>query len=125
MDNDDKDRKNESPSSGYNNTFFFEHMARMPWPYLVVLPVVFAILLGLGWSVDDKVEREVSNLWSMLLDATFNGLHGEGCTLFLILFAFLLFWLQSPTMEATDRIAVTPRALAWMTWVRPRLQLSR
>eukprot|EP00977_Amphora_coffeiformis_P025775 scaffold22137_cov164-Amphora_coffeaeformis.AAC.1 len=65
MDENDniKDRKNESPSSGYNNTFFFEHMARMPWPYLIVLPVVFAILLGLGWSEEDNVEKEVSNLW--------------------------------------------------------------
>lgn len=61
--NEKENPKSETPQSQGYPFFFFQHMARMPWPYLVGLPIVFALLLGFGWSVDDKVEQEVANLW--------------------------------------------------------------
>ena len=42
---------------------FFLFMARRPWPFLVTLPVVFVLLLGFGWSTEDRVEDRVVNLW--------------------------------------------------------------
>ena len=64
MENDnDKPTKPDDPPAPPRGPSFFEHMARMPWPYLVALPIIFALLLGFGWSVDDKVEQEVANLW--------------------------------------------------------------
>jgi hypothetical protein len=42
---------------------FFLFMARMPLPFMVILPVVFAFLLGFGWSTNDKIEQEVAELW--------------------------------------------------------------
>eukprot|EP00978_Attheya_sp_CCMP212_P025628 scaffold82799_cov44-Attheya_sp.AAC.2 len=38
-------------------------MARFPWPWMLVLPVIFAILAGAGWSQDEIVETEVANIW--------------------------------------------------------------
>ena len=42
---------------------FFDFMARHPVPFLIVIPVVFAFLLGFGWTVEDKVEDEVAKIW--------------------------------------------------------------
>lgn len=42
---------------------FFHFMARMPWPFMVIVPIVFAILIGFGWSVEDKVETQISQIW--------------------------------------------------------------
>uniref|UniRef100_A0A7S4HIN4 Uncharacterized protein n=1 Tax=Odontella aurita TaxID=265563 RepID=A0A7S4HIN4_9STRA len=42
---------------------FFGVMARHPIPFLVVIPAVFAALIGVGWTQEDKVEQNVANLW--------------------------------------------------------------
>ena len=42
---------------------FFKTMAAAPWPFLVLVPIFFGLLLGFGWSKDEKVEQEVSKLW--------------------------------------------------------------
>mmetsp|Transcript_5416 Transcript_5416/g.7833 ORF Transcript_5416/g.7833 Transcript_5416/m.7833 type:complete len:1444 (-) Transcript_5416:63-4394(-) len=41
----------------------FQLMARMPWPFLFVLPVTFLVFIGIGFSQDDIVEKKVQNLW--------------------------------------------------------------
>jgi hypothetical protein len=46
------------------NSVIFESMARFPWPWMLVLPVIFAILAGAGWSQDDIVETQVANIWT-------------------------------------------------------------
>jgi hypothetical protein len=51
-----------SPTSVDPNPFF-HFMARYPLPFLVVLPIVFAILIGFGWTKEDMVENDISNLW--------------------------------------------------------------
>lgn len=38
-------------------------MARMPWPFLFVIPSIFLVFIGIGFSKDDIVEKKVSNLW--------------------------------------------------------------
>ena len=45
------------------NYFLFSFMADFPWPFLVVVPLVLAFLIAFGWSMDDKVEVKVENLW--------------------------------------------------------------
>jgi hypothetical protein len=35
----------------------------MPWPYMLVLPIVFVFLIGFGWSIEDKIEDNVANIW--------------------------------------------------------------
>ena len=41
----------------------FSTMSKYPVPFMVVLPIVFLILLILGWSTDSKIEEEVNRLW--------------------------------------------------------------
>ena len=41
----------------------FSHMVSMPWPYLVIIPIAFAFLVGFGWTRDDFVEDEVREIW--------------------------------------------------------------
>ena len=43
--------------------FLFSHMADMPWPFLVILPIAFILITAFGWTSDDKIEKEVANLW--------------------------------------------------------------
>jgi hypothetical protein len=54
---------NSPPLSSSTAHPFFHFMARMPLPFLVLIPVAFAILIGFGWQTNDKVETEVANLW--------------------------------------------------------------
>ncbi len=41
----------------------FHHMAIMPWPYLIILPAVFLVLIGVGWTQDSYIEEEVAKIW--------------------------------------------------------------
>jgi hypothetical protein len=43
----------------------FYRMATYPLPFLFLLPVVFAVLIGLGWSKDKNeiVENHIDNIW--------------------------------------------------------------
>lgn len=41
----------------------FYNMVVCPFPYVVILPVVFAILLVMGWTQDDYIEKEVNRIW--------------------------------------------------------------
>lgn len=43
---------------------FFGVMARRPWPFLLVLPVIFAVFTGVGWSRKDIVESDLDHLWT-------------------------------------------------------------
>lgn len=42
---------------------FFRFMLKCPLPFLIICPIVFAFLIGFGWSVDDRVEDKVANIW--------------------------------------------------------------
>ena len=44
-------------------SFLFSHMADHPWPYLLLIPIAFALLIGFGWTRDDKVETDTSRMW--------------------------------------------------------------
>ena len=52
----------EEPPPPKGNGLFVV-MARYPWPFLVIVPLVFALFLGFGWTTEDRIEQEVSNLW--------------------------------------------------------------
>jgi hypothetical protein len=52
--------ENENPTRSMR---LFHFMVKYPWPFLFFLPVVFAFLIGFGWSKDDIVEVELSNIW--------------------------------------------------------------
>ena len=41
----------------------FHNMAAFPWPYMLFWPILFAFLLGFGWSQEDIIEDEVTNIW--------------------------------------------------------------
>lgn len=41
----------------------FDFMAKHPWPFLFAIPIIFLFLVGFGWSIDDKIESEVANIW--------------------------------------------------------------
>jgi hypothetical protein len=43
--------------------WLFHHMAIMPWPYLIILPAVFVVLIGVGWTQDSYIEEEVAKIW--------------------------------------------------------------
>lgn len=58
---DEKLKTEEAPPNKGPHLFVF--MAKYPWPFLVVIPFVFALFLGFGWSTDDRIEQEVANLW--------------------------------------------------------------
>ena len=42
---------------------FFHFILKHPVPFLVIVPIVFAFLIGFGWSIDDRVENKVANIW--------------------------------------------------------------
>ena len=52
-----------SDSSTERRSFLFSFMADYPWPFLVFIPFVFALLVGFGWSEDNKVEANIAELW--------------------------------------------------------------
>ena len=41
----------------------FSFMADFPWPFLLIIPITFAIIIGFGWTTDDKVEAKIGRLW--------------------------------------------------------------
>ena len=43
--------------------WLFHSMATMPWPYLFILPAVFVVLIGVGWTQDNYIEEEVAKIW--------------------------------------------------------------
>lgn len=43
--------------------WLFHHMASMPWPYLVILPIAFLLLIGFGWTQEDYIEDQVALIW--------------------------------------------------------------
>jgi len=45
------------------NSTLFHSMARMPWPYLIMMPAIYLILIGVGWTQDDFIEDKVSQIW--------------------------------------------------------------
>ena len=61
-----------SPSSLINDhderklkrsTALFSFMADFPWPFLVIMPILFAFLIAFGWTKEDKIEESVEELW--------------------------------------------------------------
>jgi hypothetical protein len=43
--------------------FLFHHMAIHPWFYMLFWPILFSFLIGFGWTQDDIIEDEVTNIW--------------------------------------------------------------
>ena len=41
----------------------FSFMADFPWPFLVIMPILFAFLIAFGWTKDEKIEQSVEQLW--------------------------------------------------------------
>lgn len=41
----------------------FSFMSDHPWPFLIILPIAFILLIAFGWSSEDKIEQQVANLW--------------------------------------------------------------
>ena len=41
----------------------FHNMTVMPWPYMIIWPVILIFLIGFGWSQDDIIEDEVAKIW--------------------------------------------------------------
>jgi len=41
----------------------FPHMVKMPWPYLAIMPLAYILLIYFGWTQDDYVESNVSEIW--------------------------------------------------------------
>mmetsp|Transcript_14304 Transcript_14304/g.19556 ORF Transcript_14304/g.19556 Transcript_14304/m.19556 type:complete len:1475 (-) Transcript_14304:304-4728(-) len=41
----------------------FGFLTAHPTPFLFILPIIFGVLTGLGWSKDSKVEDDVANIW--------------------------------------------------------------
>ena len=56
------DFKDENRKKG-DASWPFPHMVKMPWPYLIIIPVAYALLCGFGWSQDDYVEEQVAEIW--------------------------------------------------------------
>jgi hypothetical protein len=42
---------------------FFHFMLKYPIPFLLMVPIAFAFLIGFGWTVEDRVEDKVANIW--------------------------------------------------------------
>jgi hypothetical protein len=51
------------PPAPPKKAWLFHHMAIMPWPYLFILPAVFVVLIGVGWTQDNYIEEEVAKIW--------------------------------------------------------------
>lgn len=43
--------------------FVYMSGRRTAWPFLVILPALWALFVGLGWSQNDIIEDEVSKIW--------------------------------------------------------------
>uniref|UniRef100_A0A6V2M2U5 SSD domain-containing protein n=1 Tax=Ditylum brightwellii TaxID=49249 RepID=A0A6V2M2U5_9STRA len=41
----------------------FGFMASHPVPFLFIIPIILIVLTALGWSREDKIEDQVSNIW--------------------------------------------------------------
>jgi hypothetical protein len=52
-----------TPTAEPKKARLFHHMAIMPWPYLIILPAVFVVLIGIGWTQDSYIEEEVAKIW--------------------------------------------------------------
>jgi hypothetical protein len=55
----------EPPPTG-SRPNVFELMTSKRWMvfFLVTLPILWAIFIGIGWTKDDKIEEEVYNIWT-------------------------------------------------------------
>jgi hypothetical protein len=60
---EEKEDEQRPPSS--RRILDFEHQNPIyTFMFLFLLPVLWAIFIGIGWSNDDKVEDQVSNIWT-------------------------------------------------------------
>ena len=59
---DDNDNDDEIVSLR-KQAFIFHHMAIHPWFYMLFWPILFSFLIGFGWTQDDIIEDEVTNIW--------------------------------------------------------------
>jgi hypothetical protein len=53
----------ETDESLRQKAWLFHYMASCPAPFLLIIPIVFAFLIGFGWSQDDIIETKVRNIW--------------------------------------------------------------
>jgi len=61
-DSDEQIEKEENLAKDHHVPLF-HHMVVMPWPYLVFWPLIFAFLIGFGWTQSDIIEDEVTKIW--------------------------------------------------------------
>jgi hypothetical protein len=38
-------------------------MAKHPWPFITVIPVIMIVLTVVGWTREDIIEDKVNNIW--------------------------------------------------------------
>jgi hypothetical protein len=60
---DDSDDDDEEIVLLRKRAYLFHHMATHPWFYMLFWPVLFSVLIGFGWTQDDIIEDEVTNIW--------------------------------------------------------------
>ena len=42
---------------------FFKLVADFPWPFLLIVPIAYALIIAFGWASDNKVETSTEKLW--------------------------------------------------------------
>jgi hypothetical protein len=52
-----------TPRAEPKKAWLFHNMAMMPLPYLIILPAIFVVLIGVGWTQDNYIEEEVAKIW--------------------------------------------------------------
>ena len=57
-------RPGAAQRSSKKKSRLFSTMADYPWPFMLFLPIVFALIIAFGWGwTDDKIEDEVAKQW--------------------------------------------------------------
>jgi hypothetical protein len=60
---EEEDEDDEEIVALRKKAFLFHHMATHPWFYMLFWPILFSFLIGFGWTQDDIIENEVTNIW--------------------------------------------------------------
>lgn len=42
----------------------FALMAKRPWPFMIVIPIILIVFTAVGWTREDIVEDHVYNIWA-------------------------------------------------------------
>jgi hypothetical protein len=62
-DSKEEDKDDEDIVKLRKQAWLFHRMAIHPWFYMLFWPILFAFLIGFGWTQEDIIEDEVTNIW--------------------------------------------------------------